>query len=131
MRVFSCRWSDCLALPFESKRQAQNHVYKHLGTKLAECTCGKTFASHGTAKRHVDSQWNKYACAFCPKIFTRKHSRDVHQRRTHSKHIIFSFRLHSVTRVPLTRYPRHCRGIRNILLRIYPRQTNDDEHVPV
>ncbi|KAF8578687.1 hypothetical protein K439DRAFT_1663623 [Ramaria rubella] len=80
-RGFKCQIIGCNAQLFENRRKAQNHVCKHLGAKLMECSCGKKFSSHGTAKRHLASQWQKHPCAFCPKQFTRRDYRDVHQGR--------------------------------------------------
>ncbi|KAF8574380.1 hypothetical protein K439DRAFT_856120 [Ramaria rubella] len=80
-RAFKCSLEGCPEPPFKSKTKAERHVYKHLGAKRVECSCGKKYSTPETAKRHVDTQLKSFSCEYCSKLFARKDYRNIHQKK--------------------------------------------------
>ncbi|KAF8518614.1 hypothetical protein JB92DRAFT_2085004 [Gautieria morchelliformis] len=89
-KSYKCAWADCLAEPFEGRHKARIHIRKHLGiNKLYECVvCHKQFVSHGTAKRHTNTQRKAFACKICHNEFARKDYWRVHERRCAQRHLV-------------------------------------------
>ncbi|KAF8578681.1 hypothetical protein K439DRAFT_1663617 [Ramaria rubella] len=78
---FICEVDGCLRPPVKDKTKAQEHIYQHLGIKVAVCSCGKVYSSRATAERHANTQVKRFACGVCSKRFGRKDYRGLHEKK--------------------------------------------------
>ncbi|KAF8578689.1 hypothetical protein K439DRAFT_457470 [Ramaria rubella] len=78
---FICGVDGCLRPPIKDKTKAREHIYQHLGIKIAVCSCGKMYSSRAAADRHANTQVKRFACGVCFKRFGRKDYRGLHEKK--------------------------------------------------